>query len=75
MMYGHSTITAVEREEFDRWILAKNYGIKPWETDPDGEKYPEDCNSLLAFWRLETEAMKKEKDREASQVRMFRSGR
>jgi len=69
MMYGHSIITPIEREEFDRWILAKQFGIKPWETDPDGEKYPEDLNSLIAFWRLEREAMKKEQDSAAASRR------
>jgi len=69
MMYGHSIVTPTEREEFDRWILAKQFGIKPWETDPEGEKYPEDLNSLIAFWRLEREAMKKEQDSSAASRR------
>jgi len=58
-MYGHSPVTQTEREEYDRFILAKTFGIKPWEVDPEGEKYPEDLNSLIAFSRLWNEAMKK----------------
>jgi len=65
-MYGHSTVTTIEREEYDRFILAKEFGIKPWESDPEGEKYPEDFNSLIAFARLESEAMKRsQREREA----------
>ena len=58
-MYGRSTITEAERKEYDRYVLARDFRIKPWEINEDAEKYPEDLNSLIAFSRLESEAMRK----------------
>jgi len=75
MMYGRAKLTDVEREEYHKYLLARDFNIKPWETDPDGEKYPEDFNSLIAFSRLESEAMKKsqaERDAKGNLGAMFK---
>jgi len=67
-MYGRSNeLTGEEINEYKMYVLAKQYGIRPWEYNDDGEKYPEDLNSLIAFARLEAEAEDKSaKQREAA---------
>jgi len=76
MVYGSSAVTLEEREEYHRYILAKQYGIRPWELNEDGEKYPEEINSLIAFYNLEVISKNKsesERQSKGNVVDMFRN--
>ena len=34
------------------YTLASEFGIKPWEANLDGEKYPEDISTLLLIHHI-----------------------
>jgi len=73
MMYGRSSqLTSEELNEYKMYVLAKQYGIRPWEYNEDGEKYPEDLNSLIAFAALEAEAGNKQEAAAAAAAKLKR---
>lgn len=61
-----------ETEIYNQFILADEFKIKPWESNLDGEHYPEDLSNIIALKRMQGEAIQHERNKTALQQTISR---
>lgn len=56
---GSARLSHEAQKVYDSYILLKNFGIKPWETNETGEAYKEDLVYMIALENFVNEAQRK----------------